>query len=420
MLRAIGVLVAFIVIIFLIRKKVTFGFALILGSGIVSLFSLEYLLQGVALDTVGTLLGQASLELIDQSLELAVLMTLIFMLAKSMQLTGGIQQLINSLRTLFSKGGILALIPAVYGLMPVPGGALFSAPSIDEEGAKFQLSKNQKNFLNVWFRHIWFPVYPISQALILICSSEFANIDIYQLILVNIPSFIAFVCIGYFFLRRFLKNTSKKSETKIEKSYSGLVFLLPPLVPLGVYAVLQVFGVPQVRSFIVGVALSLILLYYLVDKTPGQYWGVLRSSATWKPALAITSIMLFRMVFEATGTNVFFADVISSWAIPSVLIIVLLPLVLGLFTGYNLGAIALSYFLVEPFFASTSISHVGIASLIFTSSLVGYLVSPIHLCNVLSSEYLKTDTTRMYHMYLPAAGVLLIVQVVAVLVLCSA
>ena len=44
------------------------------------------------------------------------------------------------------------------------------------------------------------------------------------------------------------------------------------------------------------------------------------------------------------------------------------------------------------------------------SSLVGYLISPIHLCNVVSSEYLKTDTTRMYKMYIPEIVLLLIVQ----------
>jgi hypothetical protein len=83
---------------------------------------------------------------------------------------------------------------------------------------------------------------------------------------------------------------------------------------------------------------------------------------------------------------------------------------MGIITGYNFGAIALSYFLVEPFFGYTGLNIIGFASLIFISSLVGYLISPIHLCNVVSSDYLKTDTTRMYKMYIPAIVLLLIVQ----------
>ena len=77
-------------------------------------------------------------------------------------------------------------------------------------------------------------------------------------------------------------------------------------------------------------------------------------------------------------------------------------------------AIALSYFLIEPFYPATGLNIVGFTSIIFMSSLVGYLISPIHLCNVVSSDYLKTDSTRMYKMYLPAVIVLLVVQIVFV------
>ena len=114
-----------------------------------------------------------------------------------------IKKLVKSLRTIFSQGGTLALIPAVYGLMPVPGGALLSAPMIDEEGNKYHLTKDQKNFLNIWFRHIWFPIFPVSSAMLLIVSSDFSNIDIYELILADFPAFIAFILIGLIFLRYF-------------------------------------------------------------------------------------------------------------------------------------------------------------------------------------------------------------------------
>jgi hypothetical protein len=97
--------------------------------------------------------------------------------------------------------------------------------------------------------------------------------------------------------------------------------------------------------------------------------------------------------------------------------IIAIPLLLGTLTGYNLGAVALSYPLVEPFFALSGIQLIGCTSLIFMSSLIGYLISPIHLCNVLSSEYLKTDTTRMYKMFLPAAFTVLCLQILCILVL---
>ena len=126
--------------------------------------------------------------------------------------------------------------------------------------------------------------------------------------------------------------------------------------------------------------------------------------------------MLLRSIIEASKANEILTDMISSLPIPSLLIIILVPLLLGILTGYNLGAIALSYLLIEPFFLSTGINIYGLSSLIFISSLVGYLISPIHLCNVVSSDYLKTDTTRMYKMYIPGGAMLLIVQTIFVLI----
>jgi hypothetical protein len=120
--------------------------------------------------------------------------------------------------------------------------------------------------------------------------------------------------------------------------------------------------------------------------------------------------MIFRSVIEVSKSNEIIADMISTLPFHPILIIIIVPLIMGLITGYNFGAIALSFFLVEPFFEFSGISIIGFASLIFISSLVGYLISPIHLCNVVSSEYLKTDTTRMYKMYIPAIIMLLIVQ----------
>jgi len=411
MLNVLGVVIAFIAIIFLIRKKFNFGLSLIFGSLILGLFSL----QTIELIDIPKAIIQASIysfeehQIVTETVELAVLMTLIFTLAKCMQDTEAIKKLIDSLRTFFSKGGTLGVIPAVYGLMPVPGGALFSAPMIGEEGEKYQLDKNQKNFLNVWFRHIWFPIYPISSAMILICSEKFSNINIYHLILFNIPAFIAAIIIGIIYLKKFIKKPSLQ-PTKTKKDYTGLIYLLPPIVPLFFYGILQIFDFPQIRSFLIGVIFSIILLYFLIKISFKEYTQIIKKSVTWKLALAIFGIMIFREMFEVSQANILIADMIGKLPVPALLIIIIIPLLLGLLTGYNLGAIALSYFLVEPFFQLTGINIIGLTSIIFISSLVGYLISPIHLCNVLSSEYLKTDTTRMYKMYIPAAISLLLIQ----------
>ncbi len=214
MLNVLGVIIAFIVIIILIRRKFNFGLSLITGSLIVGIFSIQAVNPIEIPKAVGkALIYDYDKQVFDfQTIELVILLTLIFILAKCMQETGAIKKMIKSLRSIFYKGGTLGVIPAVYGLMPVPGGALFSAPLIDKEGEKFKLNQSQKNFLNVWFRHIWFPIFPVSSAMMLIISADFANIDIYELIIANIPAFIAFIVIGLIFLKFYIKKNSNTTN----------------------------------------------------------------------------------------------------------------------------------------------------------------------------------------------------------------
>jgi integral membrane protein (TIGR00529 family) len=416
MLNLIGVILAFIVIVILIRKKLNFGLSLFIGSLIVGVFSL----QVISPIDIPKAIIEASIysfekqQIMTETLELALLMTLIFVLAKSMQETGAITKLIDSLRTFFSKGGILGVIPAVYGLMPVPGGALFSAPLIDKEGDKYKLQKDQKNFLNIWFRHVWFPIYPISSAMILICSIKFSGVPIQMLILADLPAFIGVLLIGFIYLIRFTKKTPRPAVPTV-KDYHGLVYILPPVVPLLFYP-LKFIGLSETRCFLIGVSFSLFLLYFLVHIDRSTYVTIIKKSFTWNLALAIFGIMILREMIKISQMHLLVAEIMHNLAFPALLIVILLPFLLGTLTGYNLGAIALSYPLVEPFFTFTGIHIIGLTSIIFMCSLLGYLISPIHLCNVLSSEYLKTDTTRMYKMFIPAVVTLLIIQIVFVII----
>ncbi len=414
----VGVIIAFALIVVLIRRKVNFGVSLCIGALVVGVFSLET----IQLIDIPKAFIEASIysfkdqQIVTDTIELAILTTLIYMLAKALQETGSIKKLIDSLRTFFSKGGTLGLIPAVYGLMPLPGGAILSAPMVDEEGTKYNLDINQKNLINIWFRHIWEPMYPVTAAMILICSVTFSNINIYLLMFVNIPACIAAILIGIVLLKKFVKHMPAQKKEHI-KNYHGLIFLLPAITPLFFYAVLQFFNVPQTRSFLLGIIFSIILLFFLTKLSVKEYLLIMKKSFTWKLIIAIFGIMIFREMFEIAGANVMIVDLVGNLAVPALVMIIFIPLLLGLLTGYNLAAIALSYFLVEPFFPATGLPILGLTSIVFISALVGYLVSPIHLCNVLSSDYLKTDPTRMYKWFVPAALCLLVVQVGFVIML---
>ena len=73
-----------------------------------------------------------------------------------------------------SKKIALMITPALFGLLPVAGGALMSAPIVDQ--IEPSLPAEKKIAINVWFRHLLVFIYPLSQV-ILICT-EIAGISV--------------------------------------------------------------------------------------------------------------------------------------------------------------------------------------------------------------------------------------------------
>ena len=420
-----GMVLSFALVVLLIRRRVNFGISLLLGSVLLSIFSLA----AVSIDSVLFAFLKATIYDVNagvfvwDTVELAVLMTLIFMLASLMQDTGAIARLIDSLRLLFHKGGTIAVIPAIYGLMPVPGGALFSAPAVEEEGESFDLSISEKNFFNVWFRHIWFPIYPISSSILIM--ADLASLNMYLLIAVNSVAFFAMILIGYVLLAwktDMLHRHNRKERDRLEKSkqnnsnrdLSGLLFLIPPLLPLA-FSVFEYVGIPLFTAFSIGVFASIVLLYWMSKVSWSKYKKFIKQAATWKLIAVIAGIMIFREIFEVSGVNLSIYSLLELLPFTPLVVIIIFPLLLGLLTGYLLSGITLSYVLLEPLFSCVDLCTVGLVSILFMSGFVGYLISPIHLCNVLSSEYLKTDTTRMYPLYIPASIIVLFIQLVFVI-----
>jgi hypothetical protein len=119
--------------------------------------------------------------------------------------TGEITKLSESLsRLVRSPKIVLSTLPAIIGFLPVAGGALMSAPMVDIEAEKLKLKPERKAYVNLWFRHTIFPVYPLSQVLIM--TAALTGTPLLSIILLQIPTVMVMVIIG--FLVGFWKSTS--------------------------------------------------------------------------------------------------------------------------------------------------------------------------------------------------------------------
>jgi len=148
--------IVFVLVLIAIRKKLSLGNAFLLGALALGVLFGETP-RTIAISAAGALLNPATVSL-------TLIVGLILILSNSMEKAGQMQRLLTSFRGLVSNPRLnLTIFPALIGLLPMPGGAVFSAPMVKELGAPSKLSGGQLSFVNYWFRHIWeywWPLYP--------------------------------------------------------------------------------------------------------------------------------------------------------------------------------------------------------------------------------------------------------------------
>jgi len=104
----------------------------------------------------------------------------------------------------------LAFIPALLGLIPMPAGAMFSAPMVKEVGGRVGLTPEEETFVNYWFRHIWEFVWPLFPGIILFAG--LLKVEIQKVILVQFPLTIVTVIVGFIWEYKNLKKDTTAQD----------------------------------------------------------------------------------------------------------------------------------------------------------------------------------------------------------------
>lgn len=387
----VGVATAFAAIILLIRISKNFGIAILCGAIIAALFSLETLSP----DKIGLAILNAIISW--KTIGLAIIVTLVSIIAYSMKETGLTDKLVNNIRGAFPNGGVLAILPAIFGLMPIPGGARISAPMIEEEGKKLGVSNDKMNYLNLWFRHPWPLVFPLTPSIVL--AATLSNIELNSLLLIQVPIFIVFILIGYLMLRIFVKKkTHKRSYFNLKET---LLALSPILLSLVIFFTFNSgLKVETYLSMCIALLFATLLIFF-ISRDYKNIPGMLRKGLSLNLALSIFGIMIFRNIIVVSKSLESFSPLLQNSSFHPFLILTIVPLVLGVIIGNNLLAIGLNFILVSSILASNL--YVPVVSVLYVSSFIGYLISPLHLCTIVSSEYFKTGLIELYKYLIPSA-----------------
>ncbi|MGQ9781496.1 MAG: DUF401 family protein [Nitrososphaeria archaeon] len=382
-LGVLGLVLGFGLVVVMVIKHVNYGLALTVGALVLG-FSFGSGIEGY--------LKAAYLTVTDvTTLELVLAVSLIPILAQSLIDTGIMDGLISGLKSVLPQNGVLATIPAVFGLFPMMGGALISAPLIDEEASRLQVNAEKKAIINLWFRHIWFFVSPLVTTLIIV--GRLTGVNIYSVILINLPIFAVHLGIGYFVLLKPLKSDGRpqRMNSSASKIFKGVL-------PIASTIAVNVLGAPLSVSLVVGISLAL-LIGRSGLKSIG---GTIRTGFKWTLVAAVLGAMYFRYTVRYNGVDGFIVSYAKLYGFPMIAFFTVMPLIFGFITAEPQSSAIMSASLVASAFNSLSPAQV---SLLYVSSFIAYFVSPLHLCMILTVGYFKSKLKGVYVWLIPFAMV---------------
>jgi hypothetical protein len=123
--------------------------------------------------------------------------------------------------------------------------------------------------------------------------------------------------------------------------------------------------------------------------------------------------MLFKATIEGAGAAYILFSDMQYIGMPTPVLLALLPFLMGFATGISMGFVGISLPLLVPFITLGSQVNSYALMLVYISGYVGVLLSPLHLCLILSTEYFKASFAKVYKLILPP---LLAIEVVVVFI----
>ena len=139
----------------------------------------------------------------------------------------------------------------------------------------------------------------------------------------------------------------------------------------------------------------------------------LRYGLNPKILIFLYSIMLYKATIESSNAaDVFFSDM-QALGVPISAALAVLPFLMGFMTGSSTAFVGIAFPILIPSIVSGSMVNSGALLLAYVSGMIGMLLSPLHLCLVLSADYFGARLARVYKYILP---LYLIIEAIAVLI----
>lgn len=390
--------VTFAVIIFLLRKKVNIGSVMLAAS--VVLFLL-YRMPGTGiLRTVGT----TAVNSVTIKLLLALSLIRIFEIVLREQEVLTTMMRYVKLRV-HNRKAIIVSMPMLIGMLPSLGGAYFSAPMVKEATADLAMTREEKAFINYWFRHPWEYILPLYPGILL--AAAVCSIPLYRFISANLPYALAVLITGFLFSMRGagmreLAGPQQNIRGESEETQRGAFVSFVPVI--AVLLMVMVFRVELQNALLLAI-IPLVLFYRYRWK---DLVRIMKHGFAAEVVLLIFGIMLFKETLEASGAVQNLSGYLLAQGVPVFPVLCILPFVTGFLTGVTVGFVGGTFPLLVSVSGGPALENMSLA---FAAGFIGVLLSPVHLCQVLTKEYFKADLRGIYRRTVPSGAIILLIAI---------
>ncbi|MGC1455969.1 MAG: DUF401 family protein [Nitrospirota bacterium] len=382
---------AFALIVFLLRLRWNLGLVMLLGS--VFLGSLSLL---GPVRQAGIIIA-AGIDPV--TINLVTGLVLIMVLENIIRKRGVLKCMMEAVVNVAGDRRVaMAVLPGVIGLLPSAGGAAFSAPMVQEAAADADMRPERKAFVNYWFRHIWEYISPLYPGIVL--AAAVTKTPINKLLHSQLPLPIAVVVVGA--LLGFRGTAVGTIEGKRDRNEFKALFasLLPITIPI---VLVVVFKLPLAIAM-ASIVIAMLLFYRY---TFSELWTTLQESVSLNVMLMVIGIMVFKGMLDASGAIEVLPALFKQSGLPTGVVLFALPFIVGLLTGLTVGFVGATF----PIMTAMMGGHPDPATVTFSfaSGFAGVMLSPTHLCLLLTIRYFKADIAGTYRlMYVPVLLVFLV------------
>ncbi|RQD72554.1 MAG: DUF401 family protein [Tindallia sp. MSAO_Bac2] len=312
-----------------------------------------------------------------------------------------------------NKKIVLMLIPSLIGTLIIPGGAILSAPFVDDIGGEVGLKPPRRAVINLIFRHIAMLVFPFSMALLFL-RSALPSVNVYRIIMMNTVFLGILLTVAYFLYLKDI-NVLKDKNSLDSKDFLGsirklITYTSPIYAPV---LINTLTGAPFYQAMLI----SVIIVYLLSNKE--KFPQVLKRSANWDTVKIVIAVLIMKDIILEMDAMLSVFDYIFQQAgtsISMMLVFMVTSLFFGFITGYPTSALAVTLPMLSRLQLPPDQLHI-FAFFLLISSFLGYYFSPVHLCQAFTLKVMKVSTKDLYKEYAVYAMAALLILVSSTTVL---